>query len=123
MHAGTAPPPGAKLVGEQWGKAELPRSDGLVRDLEAALEQQLCDITEAELVAQAPQHGEQHDVGGVLQLIEWGAGPLFEDSVAGAASGSAVAERATSSSPAGLCGTTVGAGHGQSSAGRWSARR
>jgi len=63
-----------------------------VRDLEAALKQQLGDVAEAWLVAQAPQHGEQHDVGGVLQLIERGAGPLVEDSVAGAASGSAVAE-------------------------------
>ena len=34
------------------------RENGLARDLVTALEQQLRDIAEAELVAQPPQHGE-----------------------------------------------------------------
>ena len=94
--AGAAPAPGAQLIREQRSEAELPLTDGLVRDFEPALEQQLGNIAEAELVAQTPQHGEQHDVGGVLEIVERGAGPLVEDSAAGAARGRAVAERATS---------------------------
>ena len=45
--AGSAPPPGAQLVREQWSEAELPFADGLVRDLEPALKEHLRDIAEA----------------------------------------------------------------------------
>ena len=38
--------------------------------LEAARQQQLGDIAEAELVAQPPPHGEEHEVRRVLELIE-----------------------------------------------------
>ena len=79
---GTAAPPGAELVGEQRREAELPASDRLVRDLESALEQQLGDVAEAELVAQAPQHGERHDVGRMLEIVEWRPRPLVEDTPA-----------------------------------------
>ena len=70
--------PGAEPFPQQRCEPRLPATNRLVGDLEAALEQQLRDISEAELVAQPPQDGEQHDVGRVVELVEAGAGPLVE---------------------------------------------
>ncbi len=78
-----------------------------MRHLEPALEQQLGDIAEAELVAQPPQHDEQHDVGRVLQIVEAGAGPLVEPPSAGAAAEPAVAELRALSPAGGRGGSTV----------------
>ncbi len=68
-------------------------------DLEAALEQHLGDVAEAELVAEPPEHREQHDVGRMLELVERRAGALVEDAPAGAASERPVAERRASPPP------------------------
>ena len=94
-------------------RARLPATNGLVGDLVAALEQQLRDISEAELVAQPPQHREQHDIGRVLEFVKAGAGPLVEPPPAGAAAEPAVAEfRAVS--PLGCrARSTVRTGHGR----------
>ena len=59
--------------------------DCLVRDLEPALQQQLGGIAEAELVAQARRYREEHDVGRVLEIVEWRICPLVEDTPTGAA--------------------------------------
>ncbi len=69
---------GAQLVGKHRCETKLPLADGLVRHLEAALEQQLGDIAEAELVAQPPQHRQEHAVGRVLEFVERRAGSLVE---------------------------------------------
>jgi hypothetical protein len=50
-----------------------------VRHLKATLEQQLGDVTKAELVAQTPQHREQDHVRRVLEIVERRAGALVED--------------------------------------------
>ena len=76
--AGVAAPLRSPPIREQRGEADLPGADRLVADLEAALEEQLGDVPEAELIAETPEHGEQHDVGRVLEIVERGAGPLVE---------------------------------------------
>jgi hypothetical protein len=55
-----------------------------MRDAVAAKNQELGDITEAELVAEAPENGVEDDVGGMLQVIEGSAGAFVEASTAGA---------------------------------------
>ena len=67
---GLAAPLRSQLVREQRGEADLPGADRLVADLEAALEEQLSDVAEARLVAETPEHGEQHDVRWVLQIVK-----------------------------------------------------
>ena len=83
---------GAQPFPEQRREAKLPATNCFVRDLVAALQQQLRDFAKAELVAQPPQHGEQHDVGRVLELVEAGAGPLVESAPTRAAVESPVAQ-------------------------------
>jgi hypothetical protein len=46
-----------------------------VCDLEAALDQQLGHVAEAEPIAQPPEHGEQHNVRRVLEVVKWRTGP------------------------------------------------
>ena len=55
---------GVILRSEQRSEPELPLADGLVCHSEAPFEQQLGNVAEAQLVTQAPQHGEQDDVVG-----------------------------------------------------------
>ena len=83
----------AQLICEPPSEPELPGTDGLVRDFEATFKQQLGDIAKAQLVAEAPQHREQHDVCRVLKLVERRAGSLVEDAPAGSARERAVPER------------------------------
>ena len=82
-----------------------------MRDLEAALEEQLSDVAEAQLVAETPEHGEQHDVRWVLQIVEAGAGPLVEPPPAGAAAEPPVAERGAALAPRRCRGCTVWTSH------------
>ena len=108
-----------KLFGEQGSEPRFPVSYGLVRDLVAALEHQLGDIAEAELVAETPQHGKEHTVGRVLEIVERGPGPLVEDLAARAAGERAVPEGASPPrrlvAPEPQCGQSTG----KSSLGRW----
>jgi hypothetical protein len=53
----------AEPVGKEWSEAGFPLADRLVRDGEATEEEQLRDVTEAELVAEAPEEGVEDDVG------------------------------------------------------------
>ena len=105
--AGLAAPLRSQLVREQRGEADLPGTDRLVRDLEAALEEQLSDVAEAQLVAETSEHGEQHDVRWVLQIVEGRAGPLVEAPPAGLAAEPPVAERGAALAPRRRRGCTV----------------
>lgn len=82
-------------------------------DLEATLEQQLGDVAKAELVAQPPEHGEEHGVGWILQIVERCSGPLVEDPAACLADERAVPQGASPSPPAGRSGAAVRTVHGQ----------
>ena len=81
------------------------------------------DLAKAELVPQSPEHGHEDDVRGVLEIVESRAGPLVEETPAGAAGECTIAERSATPAAAGLVGVTARARHGQSSPRRWSARR
>ena len=59
----------------------------------APLEEQFGHVPEAELVPQAPQHGEEHEVRRVLAIVEGRAGPLVEAPSACPAAQPEVAER------------------------------
>jgi hypothetical protein len=50
-------------------ESKLPGPNRLVGCHVAALQEQLGDVAEAQLLSQEPQHGEQHDIGRVLQLV------------------------------------------------------
>ena len=105
--------PGAELFPQQRREPRLPATNGLVGNFIAALEQQLRDISEAEFVAQPPEHGEQHDLGRVVELVEAGAGPLVEPPPAGATAEPAVAELRAVSPLGYRARSTVRTGHGQ----------
>ena len=60
----------AELVGKEWSDAGLPLADRLVRDGEAADEEELSDVPQAQLVAEAPEHGVEDDVGRVLEVLK-----------------------------------------------------
>ena len=60
------------------GEARLPVPHRLVGEDEAPLQEHLGQVAQAQLVVQAPEHHQQHDVGGVLQEVEGGAGPLLK---------------------------------------------
>ena len=122
LHVGLVDVPGSARLAASHGaepflqqrcEARLPATNGLVRDLVATLEQQLRDISGAELVAQPPQHGEQHDVGRVVELVEAGAGPLVESPPAGAAAEPAVAKLRAVSPLGCRARSTVRTGHGR----------
>ena len=91
--AGLAAPLRSPLVREPRGEADIPGADRLVRDLEAALEEPLSDVAEAQLGAETPEHGEQHAVRWVLQIVAGGAGPLVEPPPTGPAAEPPGAER------------------------------
>ena len=118
------PPVWAALLGGAgagllWGvvasrcEPRLPAPNGLVGDVVAPLEQQLGDISEAELATQPPEHREQHDVCRVVELAEVGAGSLVEPPPAGAAAEPAVAELSAVSPWGYRARSTVRTGHGQ----------
>ena len=64
-----------------------------MRDLNTALEEHLCHVAETQLVAQTPQHREEHHVGRDLKMVERRAGSLVEATLARAAVEPPVAER------------------------------
>ena len=109
--AGVAAPLRSPPIREQRGEADLPGADRLVADLEAALEEQLGDVPEAELIAETPEHGEQHDVDRVLEIVERGAGPLVEAPPAGLAAEPPGAERGAALAPRRRRGCTVWTSH------------
>jgi hypothetical protein len=63
---------GAQLICHEWGKARLRVPDCLMRELEAALQEQLGQIAQAQRVPQPPQHDEQDNIGGICQGVEGG---------------------------------------------------
>lgn len=56
-----------------------------MRDGEATKDEQLRDVTKAELAAEAPEDGVEDDFGWVLEIIENGASALVEAPAAGCA--------------------------------------
>jgi hypothetical protein len=64
--------PGLQLICHEGGKSRFPVSNGLMRELEAPLQEHLGQIAQAQFVSKSPQHDEQDNIGGVFQIVEWG---------------------------------------------------
>ena len=69
----------------------FPVANRLVAKNDAADEEHLRQVTQCELVAQAPEHNEGDDVAGILRSVQRAGTPLVELPPAGAAAGSAIA--------------------------------
>ena len=72
----------SSLICHERGKARLRVSDCLVRELEAALENHLSQIAQAQLVPQSPQHGTEDDISGVFERVERRSCTLVESALA-----------------------------------------
>ncbi len=83
---------GAQRVGDQRREADFPRTHRFVREREAALEKHLRQIAQTQLVAHAPQHHEEDDIGGVFEVIEGRAGTLIEGAPTGLTAKDPIAE-------------------------------
>src|SRR5437588_10841147 len=70
--------PSAQLISNERGKACFPVSNCLMRELKAPLQEHLGEIAQAQLVPQPPENDEQHDIGGIFQVVERGSGALVE---------------------------------------------
>jgi hypothetical protein len=53
-----------------------------MRELEAALQEHLGQIAQAQLVPKSPQHDEQDNIGGVFEIVERGSCTLVEGALA-----------------------------------------
>ena len=73
---------GPETITDHGRKAELPCPDCFIADLESPLEEEFSHVTKAELVAQAPEDGEQHDVGRELEIVEGRPRALIEAALA-----------------------------------------
>ncbi len=51
-------------------------------ELKAALQKHFGQVTQAQLVPQAPQHDEQDDIGGLFERVEGGSSALVEGALA-----------------------------------------
>ncbi len=71
-----------QLICHEWSKTGLRVPDRLMRELEAALQKHLGQVTQTRLVPQPPQHDEQDTIGGIFQIVERGSGALVEGSFA-----------------------------------------
>ncbi len=71
------------------------------------------EVAQAELVAQPPQHDQQHEIGRVLEVIVRRTRALIEDSAAPAAAEGAIAKRGAAGLLRWFGRGTAGAGRGQ----------
>ena len=76
--AGLAGPPLAQILGEQRRQLGFPVAHRLVSEHEAADQEHLGQVPQAQLVAQPPKDHEKHDVGWDLHPVQRRAGPLVE---------------------------------------------
>src|SRR4051812_44207979 len=91
--AGTAPamPALAELVGQCRRELRFPLAGGLMAEDDPADEEHLAEVAQGQAVAQPPQHHERDDIGGVLGVVQHGAGALVELLAAIAAAEPAIA--------------------------------
>src|SRR6476659_4018733 len=96
------PPPGAQLLADERGKALFPIAHRLMGELEAAHQEHLGQITQAQLVAQPPEYNQQDNVGRKLQVIEGGASAFVEAALAVQTAEGTIAKRGFLTQFAGL---------------------
>src|SRR3954470_16859443 len=88
-HLAALPPP--QLLGQGGREFSLPRPGGFIAEHEAAHGEHLGQVTQDQLVAQAPEHYEGDDIGGVLRPVQQRVEALAELLATGAAAEPAVA--------------------------------
>src|SRR4051812_35776203 len=66
--AATAPP---QVLGQRRGELGLPLARGLMTEHHAPDKEHLGQVAQAQLVAQAPEHHERDDVGGILRPVQY----------------------------------------------------
>src|SRR4051812_47774150 len=86
-----AAPAPAQVLGQGRRELGLPLPDRLIAEHDAAHGEHLGQVAQAQFVAQAPEHHERDDVGGVLGPVQQGAGALIELLTARAAAEPAIA--------------------------------
>src|SRR4051812_27265186 len=86
----TAPAP-PQVLGQGGGELSLPLPDGFIAEHNAAHGEHLGQVTQAQLVAQAPEHHEGDDIGRVLRAVQHTAAALVELLAACAAAEPAIA--------------------------------
>src|SRR4051794_29112276 len=82
----------ADVLGQQRSKAFFPLPYGFMGELEAAKQEHLRQIPQAQLVQQPAEHDLEDDVCGKLEEVEWSAGSLIGLASAVATSKDSVAE-------------------------------
>ncbi len=70
LRAALAVPLRPQPGGQERGEARLPVAHGLVAEDEAADQEHLREVAQAEPVAPPPQHDQEHEVGRVLEVVE-----------------------------------------------------
>src|SRR4051812_43603948 len=73
----TAPAP-PQLLGQGGGELGFPVPDGLIAEHDAAHSEHLGQIPQGQFVAQAPEHHEGDDIGGILGPVQHTAAALVE---------------------------------------------
>jgi hypothetical protein len=71
-------PLGAQLVGQQWGEAGLPLAHHLVRELKPPFQKHFGELTEAQLIAYAPEDDQEDDIARKFEMVERGPSALIE---------------------------------------------
>jgi hypothetical protein len=61
-----------------------------MREDDAALEEHLCEITETQLIAIAPEYNQTHDIRGVFEIVEQCASTFIKDTLTVATAKAAV---------------------------------
>jgi hypothetical protein len=86
-----ATPASAEIFSQPRGQFGFPVPDGFMAEYDAAEKEHLAQISQAQLVAQAPEHHEGDDVGGELCPVQSPTAALIELLTAAAAAEPAVA--------------------------------
>jgi hypothetical protein len=91
--AGLAPASPAQGLGEPRRQLGFPVTDRLVGEHDAADQEHLCQVAQAELVAQPQKYDQENHVGWQLKPVQHGAGALIEAPPAASAPEAPVAMR------------------------------
>ena len=88
-----SPTPAPQLIRNEESKARFPFPDRLMGEDPTTIEKHLSQISQTQLVAQSPQHDEQHDIGGIFQIVKWSSCAFIEGTLTGRAVERLIAKR------------------------------
>jgi hypothetical protein len=57
------------------------------------LQEHLSQISQAQFIAQPPEHDEEHDIGGIFKKVEGSATPFIENALTGRTAERSIAKR------------------------------